>query len=403
MNNVVLICNEKSIIETLKLNLMLIRKFDSVLSCNLLNAEKFIAQNQPQLIILYAVFIDESILNLIKNIVNVPILFITEKINDEMLLTLYDVGITDYLTLDSSKTEFLVRVVNCLKKSVEVKKAARNAEILDQIGILKKGTEFYSVKYTPAVFKSFINNYSKIIQMSIMAVAPDIGVKNRYNLDYLANFFKQNLREDDIIGFSSEKLYILMPNTNKQGALDVYNKIKNTIGKEYTICAGILEIKNNMKFDFIKKKVDEALSDALLLKNSVVVQENPSVEMPMNWLDKSNKKHKNFKLFKKALMKKIENAITPVFYQKQQIVEQRLFEVEVEQYTNEKESRFALKKDGKYSVFEITYPGAVKLDFYIYKNLYEDNTPEYKSYELPKVNEKLISDMLDRFIKEFNS
>ena len=101
-------------------------------------------------------------------------------------------------------------------------------------------------------------------------------------------------------------------------------------------------------------------------------------------------------------MKKIENAITPVFYQKQQIVEQRLFEVEGEQYTNEKESRFTLKKDGKYAIFEITYPGAVKLDFYIYKNVYEDNTSEYQSFELPKVNEKLISDMLDKFIKEFN-
>ena len=403
MDNVVLICNEKSILETLKANLTLLRKFDSISCCDFLDADKTIKKNSPQIIILYSNIIDDKIKELTKTINNIPIIYISDELSDENLLALYEMGITDFLTTESSQTEFLIKVMSCLKKNTEKIKAARNTEILEQIGIIKKGTNFYSVKYTPAVLKKFIQKYMKNTKITLMAVAPDINIKNKNSLDYLAALLKQNLREEDIIGFQSDKLYILLPNTTKQGALDVYNKIKSTLNNDYTICAGILEIENPISdYKLISQKVNEALSDALLIKNSVVVQENLNIGMAMNWLDKSNKKSKNFKLFKKALMKKIENAITPVFYQKQQMVEQRLFEVEVEQFSNEKESRFTLKNDKKYSIFEITYPGAVKLDFYIYKNVYKNSEPEYQSYELPKVNDKLISDLLDKFIKEFD-
>ena len=404
MNNVVLICDEKSVLESLKSNLTLLRKFDSVLCCNFLNADKIIEKNPPQIIILYSNIIDAKIKELVKNINNnIPIIYIADELSDEHLLTLYEMGITDYLTTDSSQTEFLIKVISCLKKRTEKIKNDRNTEILEQIGIIKKGTNFYSAKYTPAVLKKFIQKYSKSINLTIMALAPDINIKNKYSLDYLAAILRENLREEDIIGFQADKLYVLLPNTNKQGALDLYNKIKKTFNDDYTICAGIFEIKNTMDYKTISQKTDEALEDALIAKNSVVVQENYNTGMAMNWLDKSNKKSKNFKLFKKALLKKIENAITPVFYQKQQMVEQRLFEVEVEQFSNEKESRFTLKKDGKYSIFEITYPGAVKLDFYIYKNINKVSEPEYQSFELPKVNAKLISDMLDKFIKDFDA
>lgn len=401
MNNVILIYNENNKVEEIKSNLILLRKFDSIITCDILNAQNIINQNKAQIIILYSKNIDEKVINLVGTIKDIPILFITEEINDEELLTLYETGISDFITMNNSQTEFLIKVMQCLKKAIDYKKLNIYYDILTQIGILKTGTEFYSQKYTPAVFKNIISKYHNKTPLTIMAFAPDIEIKDRYNFDYLTKIISTNLREEDIIGLLADKIYVLLPNTNKQGALEVYNKIKSLLNKNYTICAGILEIKNNKKYNEISQKVDEALTEALLLKNCVVVQEDFESETAVNWLDKSNKKYKSFKLFKRALLKKIEKIITPVFYQKQKFAEQRLFETEVTQYTNEKESKFILKNKEKHSILEIKYPAAAKFNIYVYKNLYEDTAPDYLSYEISEINEQLINEILDNFIKEF--
>ena len=401
MNNIIVVCDENKTCEALKSKLMLLRKIDSIFACDFLSSKQIINQNPPSLIILYSNIVDKKLLDFIKNFNQIPILFVADNISDDELLSIYDAGIFDYIYEEKSPAEFLIKVMSCLKHSLEIKKYKRSSDILTHIGILKKGTEFFSSKYTPAVFKTLIKLH-KDTNLSIMAIAPDISFKNKMNLDILAKILKENLREDDIIGFCTEKLYVLLPNTSKQGALDVYNKIKNSLENTITCSAGILEIEKNMTFDYISDKVNEALTDALLLKNSVVVQENLINKIPMNWLDKSNKKHKNFKLFKKALLKKIETAVAPVFFQKQQILQQRLFEVEVEQFSNEKESRFTLKKDGVYSVFELTYPGAVKMELCVCKNIFKNTPYEYKSFDLPEVNEKLINELLDEFVKDFS-
>ena len=232
-----------------------------------------------------------------------------------------------------------------------------------------------------------------------MAIAPDIEDKNKCNIEFLARIAKDNLRDEDIIGFGDGRIYILLPNTTHQGALEVYNKIKKIISESYTIASGIMELSEKIDSKIIFKKVDEALEDALSLKNCAVVQEDLSSEPAMNWLDKKNKKHKNFKLFKKAFLKKLQTVITPVFYQKQQIAEQRLFETKVEQFCNEKNSIFSLKNENYHSYVEITYPGSVKININIYRNDYSE--PETQCYEIAQINENLIGKIIDKLIRDF--
>ena len=45
MNNIIIVCDEKEVSDTLKSNLMLLRKFDYIVSCNFLNAQNIILQN----------------------------------------------------------------------------------------------------------------------------------------------------------------------------------------------------------------------------------------------------------------------------------------------------------------------------------------------------------------------
>ena len=400
MNNIVIICDEKEIANNLKSNLMLLRKFDTIICTNFLNAKELILQNSPGIILFYANEINEDIFNFIKELKDTPILFISEFYTDETLLNLYDAGISDYITTKQSQSEFLIKIMFCLNKSKKTKLLENYSNILKTIGIINKNDDFYSTKYTPAVFKNLCEKYIKEnLKISVMAIAPDIEDKNKCNINFLAKIAKENLRDEDIIGFGKNKIYMLLPNTTHQGALEVYNKIKNIVVNSYTIASGILEVSKETDPKIILQKVDEALEDALSLKNCAVVQEDLSNGPAMNWLDKKNKKHKNFKLFKKAFLKKLETVITPVFYQKQQIAEQRLFETEVEQFCSEKRSIFSLKNKNSCSYVEITYPGAVKININIYNNDYSE--PEIQCYELSQINENLIGKIIDKLIRNF--
>ena len=400
MNNIIIVCDEKENSDNLKSNLMLLRKFDTIICTKFLNAQETILQQKSSIIILYSDFVNDEILSFINNFRKIPILFISENYTDETLLSLYDAGITDYITTKQSQSEFLIKIMFCLRKSIETTKLERFSDILKIIGIINKKNDFFSKKYTPAVFKNFVEKSEKEnIKVSIMAIAPDIEDKNKCNFEYLANLIKENLREEDVIGFGTDRIYILLQNTTYQGALEVYNKIKDIIKNSYSISSGIMEISSKTDKNIIFKKLDEALFDALEIKSCAVVQEDCTDEPPMNWLDKKNKKHKNFKLFKKVFLKKLETVIIPVFYQKQQIAEQRLFETKVEQFSDEKSSIFSLKNEKHHSYVEITYPGAVKININIFYD--ESSEPETQVFDLSQINEHVIGKIIDKLIRDF--
>lgn len=399
MNNIVIICDDKAVSDTLKSNLMFLREFDNVISCDFITAQVTISQNKPQLIILYSKNVDEEILEFIKVNQSTPIFFVTQELSAEIMLNVYDAGATDFISTTQSSTEFLVRVMSCMKRNIEIKEGKRNTELLTQIGILNKNSTFYSVKYTPAVFKNLIKKYCQDnVTLALLAISPDVDDKNKCSLDYLASVLKKNLREDDVIGYAENNLYVLLPNTNSQGALNVYNKVKIILNSTCGLSAGIVFVDKITDTQLLLNILDEALIDALEMKNTAVVQENLTDNIEMNWLDKP-KKHKSFKLFKKALMKKLETVIIPVFYQKQQLAEQRLFQVKVEQSCNDKKSLFVLSKNDNKAVLEITYPGLVKINIDIYTN-YNDETVR-ESFELKDLSSKNLSDLLDAFILDF--
>ena len=81
MNNIVIVCDDKNISETLKSNLMLLRKFDFVFSCDLLNAEEIICQNKPNLIIFYSDNVLDSEFSFINKMASIPVIYVSEAID----------------------------------------------------------------------------------------------------------------------------------------------------------------------------------------------------------------------------------------------------------------------------------------------------------------------------------
>ena len=122
MNNIIIVCDEKEIADNLKSELMLLRKFDTIICTNFLNAKEIILQNKPGTILLYSTQITEEIINFIKEFKNIPMLYISEDYTDETLLNLYEAGISDYITTTQSQSEFLIKIMFCLRKNTETQK-----------------------------------------------------------------------------------------------------------------------------------------------------------------------------------------------------------------------------------------------------------------------------------------
>ena len=125
MNNIVLICDEKPVLETLKSNLLFLRKFDSVFTCDYVSSDSYVYQSGLSLVIIYSKLGETTSLNFVKKFreqSSVPVLYVTDEINEENLLSMFEAGINDYLTIAQSQTEFLVRVMFCLKKGVDTRK-----------------------------------------------------------------------------------------------------------------------------------------------------------------------------------------------------------------------------------------------------------------------------------------
>jgi hypothetical protein len=105
-------------------------------------------------------------------------------------------------------------------------------------------------------------------------------------------------------------------------------------------------------------------------------------------------------LFKQTFLKKLKNVITPTFYQMQKLYEEKLFETQINQYSNETQSVFELKNDEFVSVLKITYPGFSKINIDI-DHGFSKEPLQRTSLDLNKLSDDVLSKMLEKFIKEY--
>ena len=118
-----------------------------------------------------------------------------------------------------------------------------------------------------------------------------------------------------------------------------------------------------------------------------------------DWLSDAPKG--SYKLFRKVFNAKLEKVIAPVFYRLQKSYEIKLFETQIEQYTNSEQCVFNLKNHNGESSLRIVYPGFAKIIIYI--NHDGLDSPENKeiSIQLDKITQKELINIVENFIEEF--
>lgn len=410
-NSVVIICDDEIIAKALRLKLSSLREVDSIKIGLFKNAVFEIESNTPDVLIVFSKVENEEIFEFIKEVEPVaseyktPILLVTDEIqNEDFIVNGFDAGVNDFVSLKNSDGEILMRVILCMQKNELMRELSAKNKLLTELGVLQEDSGFFLKEYSEKVFENEIKNLQKYSQHAVlMKVAADISCKNQLTPSTLGSVLKKSVRTRDKIGFcGDDKFYILLPRTTAKGALLVYERIKQELIEGYSISVGAIEI-DAFSFEEIEKNVSKALNEALDLTNSIVVSDGRDVSEPMNWLETEASGQKNFKFFQAAFMKKLENVITPVFYQAQQVWEERLFNTTIEQSTDENQSLFVLKSDKIQSTFKITYPGFAKINIDVFHNFVGLLPKERISLDLNELDDIKLNELLINFIKEYQA
>lgn len=409
-SNIILITNEEDIVQVLKPKLVLLREVDNILPTRYSDAIEKIKSMLPDVVLLYCSDEREQCLELIKKIKateevkDTSILLILNSYDQDFILSAYDENITDYLTLGSDDTEILMRTIWCIKKSLLLNTFKKQHSLLEELAVIDKKTGFYTFEYCDKIFENEFRTLKNFDYDGIlMLVSASEESKTKLDFYQLAKAIRNSTRVSDVVVHASaNRFYILLVGTNLKGGFCVWDKIKRNIGEAYTLNAGISTI-GEKSFETLKTELLNALVEANSTKQDLIIVSDEEKHLSNDWLDKINSTQKNFKLFKQAFNKKLEKVITPVFFQVQKLYEEKLFEVQIEQYSNSALSSFILRKDNNVSELKITYPGFSKINIdIIHQGL---DSPENKriSLDLTELDETRLTQILEDFIIEFKN
>ncbi len=402
MNNILLITDDTATIEAFDDKLMLLRESDRVSYCDYEDAPDIVFENRYDLAIVHENTDRAKTLGLIKYIKEHcrNIILLINNYDRDFVLSAYDEGIDDYFCAKSDPSEMLIRVINCIKKTNLKNEITRYKNYLQEYGVISETNGFVSPKFTDEICQIELKNFAGT--GAFIMIAPDEEGKARFSAEKLCGAIKNSVRTGDIAACATgSKYYILLFETGLNGAVSVYEKIKAYLNGQFTIKAGICEIKG-LKFKDTEKRAQCALTEALINNQEMVIYADKNDTLD-EWLDTPKITEKNYKLFRQIFNKKLEKVIAPVFFRLQKSYEEKLFNTKIEQYTDDNQSVFCLKNPKQESRLKIVYPGFAKIIIYITHAGLE--SPENREISMPlnKISQKELIKIVEDFIKEFKS
>lgn len=401
-DNILLITEDDNVAESVLSKLVLLRESDSIAVCDYKMAKKILEVPSVSIVILHAKEEISKTIRYIESIKsdNYDIILLVNSYNQDLILSAYDAGISDYYSVNSESYEMLIRTVNCFKRRTLKVKSQRDVALLKQLGVVDEETDFYKYKYSKELLANFIQDV-KVQNGMFAIVTVDDNSKTKFSADKLSKAIKSSVRCDDIVSIvKGGKFYIILPNVDKMGAIAVINKIQSILLPNLIIRAGICKI-SGKDFEKLEKEAFAALAEACQSDETAVYLED-KVRTLDDWLDNEDEKNnKNYKIFQNAYNNKLEKVIAPVFFRLQKTYEEKLFNTKIDQYTEELQSVFCLKNKEQESRLRITYPGFAKIVIYIEHSGLDSPENKEFSINLNQISQDDFAKIVEDFILEF--
>ncbi len=403
-NNILLISDDEKFSKILISKLIFLRCNDNIVISKFHEAVNSTRIYAPDIILVHGHSEIETY-NLIKNLrknKSVRIILISDSYDSEFILSAYDCGADDFILSSAEDFEFVLRIVQNIKNNSVKQMLLRNYHILEQLNVVDSETEIYNYTFAKQVIENYIDD-NLLDSGCFVVLGADENSKTKFDIKKMALALKNSTRVDDIITMGKgAKFYLLLPKTDLNKALVVFQKIKESCASDFEICAGISSIAHK-NFEQIERDALNAFSNAISTHSEYIFADDDKEDNLNDWLEDSNNTKKGYKIFRQIFNKKMQKVIAPVFYRLQKSYEEKLFKTEIEQYTNEEQCVFNLRNEKLESTLRIVYPGFAKIIVYItHEGL---DSPENREIQLAltKISQKELGKIVEDFIKEFKS
>ncbi len=405
-NNIIIISDNNLVAEKFASKILLLRSIDSIGILSYQEALKNLDINNPDLIILH--YEKNKDLEIISEILKdkpvnfAPLILLMETPDNDVICKAFDYGIEDFISEENGDAQILMKVIWAVKKKQLLNELNKKNNILVHLDVLDREMGFYTKQYTEKAFKLEFNEViDKKINSIFMILSADICCKNILSTTFLASLIKKHIRVSDVAGFAPDnKFYVILNNTDDEGAKKIYTAINESFLDAYSISGAAIKI-GESDFDVVERLLNKTLSEALIKKSSLLFVDENIGKKDISWADSSDFKEQNFKMFKETFMKKVNKIITPTFFQLQTVLEEKLFQAKIYQHVGEDESIFSIEKSDYKITIKVKYPGYSKISIDIIENYPDDKSTQRIILELYELTTAKLDEIMQNAISKF--
>lgn len=341
---------------------------------------------------------EEKTLDLLNFLKTPPKIIFSYNDDDIYRRKCYRAGAFDFMTILTQDAEFRARMIPALSVSSILEKNKQYRDILVKNNTLIPENEvFLDYNYVLDQELELLNNGSR--KAVFAAIAPNDKNKFLLKPQVIEATILNNIRKNDILmNYAANKYFLLMFDIDVNTAEKIWLKFCNQFPEK--VYAGFCNVSNQKRQQLINEalnKLHEAIN-----QDKEVVSTNRNPVNTLDMIQGSNSPYSNFKMFRQEFGRKLEQVITPVFYQIQQKYTGKLVGVILEQGSGDGYGTFYIKDKYSSSCFRITSPGfsKINIDITYQKNA---NTVDAKriTLEPEELEAGLLEDLLEQFILEY--
>ena len=385
-SRIILVSDDSDFFDFIRPQLRL-RKSDEVF---LYNFEKLPANLhivKTSLFIINSEGAQDKTLELLKMFKGSPAVIFAYNEDNDFKIKTYKCGALAYITPLMPEEEFQARLNPPLSVLSLLQINNRYREILAKNNLIMADNEVF-IDYEYILDNELARIKDSGIKAVLAAISPDEKTKFLIQPNQIETMILSNIRKNDILmNFAPNKYFLLLYDTDIDSAKKLWTKINS--GFEGKIHAGFANIITQTRQQLINEVLNRLHEDINYAKNTS--PEKNSI----------NAVGGNFKAFRQEFKKKIDNIVTPVFYQVEQKYNDNSFGMKIEQEFGDGYGNLTIKGRHSAGNFKLTSPGFSKINIDITYKSSKNIDAKRITLEPEELEAGLLEDLLEQFIIEF--
>ena len=396
-NKIVLISDDNDFFDYIRAKLAL-RKSDELFTFGFDNVPEKLHLLESSVLIVNSEGAKDKTLDLLKLLKGTPVIVSAFNEDSDYMLKCYKSGMLDYITVLTPEKEFQARLVPALTVASLLEKNKQYREVLVRNNILTKNNEVF-IDYNYILDKELEELDKTSAKAVFAAIAPNEKTKFLLQPNIIETIILNNIRKNDILmNYAANKYFLLLFDTDVESAKSLWEKIVSQMPQK--LYAGMSAVIGQKRQQLINEALNK-LHEAVNYDKDIVNNKTNPINT-LNTLQNQSTIYSNFKLFRQEFGKKLEQVITPVFYQIQQKYTGKFAGITLQQGSGEGYGTFYIKGKHTSSCFRITSPGFSKINIDITYQKDSSNIDAKRiTLEPEELEAGLLEDLLEQFILEY--